>query len=232
MSNWVPFVAVVVLVIIGFLKVRSDWNAFEERIDFALDFLEKYRTFCNSLSNGFDASTYQWLKINSVKMQQQAGVYGIADYKPAGANYIFNNYRMILNGITEIKDHHQRMAAQPLGPLSFEVRMLSELIEAVDDVLLNYIGALNVKEESIKKLMKNPLIWLREGVRWIITSPISLMYWSGVIRYATYSKISNNFLIKSVAFLVAVIGFVSAIVTIVTGYEPFLKIMGWGVQPK
>ena len=54
-----------------------------------------------------------------------------------------------------------------------------ESISRVDDVLLAFVSAINNLTDEKKKDLKNPLIWLREGVRFIVTIPISLLYWSG-----------------------------------------------------
>jgi len=63
------------------------------------------------------------------------------------------------------------------------------------------------------------------GVRVVVGLPIYLLYWTGLIQYSSYSKIKSNIIIKFIGFLVGAIGFISAIVTIITGYEPFIEII-------
>ncbi|GAB6928875.1 hypothetical protein JCM10914A_28580 [Paenibacillus sp. JCM 10914] len=111
--------------------------------------------------------------------------------------------------------------------LNLDRKILQETIRMIDDMLLTFIGAADNWVNEAQKELKNPLIWLREGVRFVVTSPVSLMYWSGLIRYRTYNTLSNNFLVKLLSFLIGVIGFVSSIVTIVTGYTPFRSLIGF-----
>jgi hypothetical protein len=154
-------------------------------------------------------------------MQKRISVSGIScDYKPAGANYIVKGYQVILNGISNLLTEYRQF-----GDLGFGRNMVHDEATFIDDMLLTYMGGLNTEYDQGLSEVKNPLIWLREGVRTIVVMPISLMYWSGLIQYRTYSILANNFLVKFIAFLVAFIGLIGSIVTIFTGYEPFLKII-------
>ncbi|PNQ84112.1 hypothetical protein C1T20_19295 [Paenibacillus polymyxa] len=227
MNNWILFIVFIIIFCIGL--VRSTFNYFHvlKKKNFSIDFLNNFREFGSQLVHQelFDSEKYQWLMMNSSKMQTMMGSYGVASYKPPFANYMYNNYQLVVNGIREIKDNFQR-AAGSYG-LSFEKRWVIESISMVDDALLTYVGAISDALDEVKKDSKNPLIWLREGVRFIVTSPISLMYWSGLIKYRTYNVISNNFFVKLLSFLIGIIGFVSSIVTIVTGYTPFKSLIGF-----
>jgi hypothetical protein len=64
---------------------------------------------------------------------------------------------------------------------------------------------------------------LREGIRVIVGFPVYFLYWTNLIQYSSYSKIKSNIIMKIIGFLVGTIGFISAIVTIITGYEPFVE---------
>lgn len=225
MDKWIGAVVLVAISIVGLIRLVIRMKAHDERKGFVIDFLSNYREFANGLMNqSFDDNKYQWLKLNSSRMQLMMGSYGIAStYKPAGANYMLKNYQMIVNGITEIRETYIR-ADHGFG-LSFELRMLRETIGAIDDVLLTYIGSLESADEKKVKELKNPFVWFREGVRFIVTSPIYLMHWSGLMQYSTYYSFSNNFFVKFLTFIIGIIAFISSIVTIVTGYSPFIKII-------
>lgn len=225
MDKWIGAIVLIAISVIGLLRIFCKAKAQSEDKDFAIEYLNNYREFASGLINGtFDAEKYQWLKLKSSKMQIMMGSYGLAaTYKPAGANYMFKNYQMIVNGITEVKDIYMRMI-NGLG-LSIEKEMLRELIGTIDDVILTYIGYLENNGERLLKELKNPFVWFREGVRFIVTFPIYLMQWSGLIRYTTYASISNNIFVRFVSFIVGIIAFVSSIVTIVTGYTSFVAII-------
>jgi len=182
------------------------------------EYLNKFREFSSDLFQGnINSELYQWLKLNSVKIQKQVSTYGIScNYKPAGANYMIKGYQLIINGISNMLTTYRQFSGFGLG-----ISILQEEASSIDDTLLTYIGELDSNYESIFSEMKNPLIWLREGIRSIVVLPISLIYWSGLIHYRTYNILTNNFFVKLIAFMVTVIGLLSSLITIVTGYEPF-----------
>ncbi len=227
MSNWLPFIIVTLIIIIGFVKTISSYRKTIKNHNFAIEYMNNYREFCSPLfQNTFNSDKYQWLKMNSSKIQTLMGSFGIASmYKPPGANYYFSNHQMIINGISSIRESYSHMD-NGFG-LNLDRKILQETIRMIDDMLLTFIGAADNWVNEAQKELKNPLIWLREGVRFVVTSPVSLMYWSGLIRYRTYNTLSNNFLVKLLSFLIGVIGFVSSIVTIVTGYTPFRSLIGF-----
>ncbi|MVX62404.1 hypothetical protein GKZ28_01645 [Clostridium chromiireducens] len=222
MQKFFPLLAIILLCIIGCAKTFIALKGIIDKRSNAMEFLNKFREFANGLfQNNIDNKLYQWLKLNSSKMQKHVSIYGIScDYKPAGANYIIKGYQVILNGISNMLTEYRQF-----GDLGFGTSMIQDEAALIDDTLLTYIGELDSEYEEALSQVKNPLIWLREGVRFFVVLPISLMYWSGLIRYRTYSKLTNNFFVKFIAFLVAVIGLVSSIVTIVTGYEAFWNII-------
>lgn len=228
LNNWILFIITIIIFCIGLVRSIYDYYNVLKRNNFSFDYINNFRKFGSQLveQEHFDSENYQWLMMNSSKMQTMMGSYGIASsYKPPFANFMYNNYQLVVNGIREIKDNFQR-AAGSYG-LSFEKRWVIESINIVDDALLTFVGAIGDVLDEAKKDLKNPLIWLREGVRFIVTSPISLMYWSGLMKYRTYNVISNNLFVKFLSFLIGIIGFVSSIVTIVTGYTPFKSIIGF-----
>lgn len=141
-------------------------------------------------------------------------------YKPAGANYYLKGYQIIINGLTEVKNIYQQMSGK-YGGLNFEWQMLQESLGMIDDTLLSYIGFLENKSEQKLKAIRNPVTWFREGIQFIVTLPISLIYWSGIINYRAYNKVNNNVFVKLISLAVGIIAFISSIITIVTGYVPF-----------
>lgn len=226
MENWIPMIILIVVCIFGFIKVFLSKRESENEKNYAISYLNKYREFTNDLiKDNYNSDAYVWLKLNSSKIQTQMGEYGVAQaYKPAFSDLIYHNYQVIVNGISHIRDLYSQ--GGNIGLMSrLEANILYKEISVIDDMLLTYIGAQDNHVNNKVKEMKNPIIWLREGVRIIVTLPISIMYWSGIIHYRTYNTIANNFFVKLISFLVASTGLVSSIITIVTGYEPFMHII-------
>lgn len=226
MYKWIAIIMLITILVIGVIKVFKDWNEHQQSLKFTFSFINKFREFGNDLFNKqFNQESYQWLKLNSFKMQSLSGDFGVAQsFKPPGANYFFKGYQIIINGVTEVKNIYQRMSGS-FGGLSIEWQMLQESIGMIDDALLSYLGFLENKSEQKIKAIKNPIIWFREGIQFIVTLPISLIYWSGIINYRAYYSVYNNIFVKLISLTVGVIAFISSIITIVTGYVPFSDFM-------
>lgn len=226
MDKWIAFIFIIAIFIFGIIKISLKFVNNQKKLNFTIDFINHFRKFGQGIMNdNYDSETYEWLKRHSYKMQTLTGAFGIAQaYKPAFANYQYTNYQIIINGISEIRSSYLRMD-RGFGYLSLELTNLRELIMLQDDVLLTYSGHLENASSNIKNELKNPLIWFREGIQFIITLPISLFYWSGLMKYGTYYKLNNNFIIRLISFIIGLIAFISSIITIITGYEPFLKFL-------
>jgi len=225
MEKWIPILILFVLCVAGFIKLLFEVRAFYKRLNFAVEFRERFIEYVNGLMQKEERhDLYARLKVDSVKIQQYMDRAGISvSFQLPFANYIYNNFQVVINGLSMIREEYQRMDKS--FPLPFEIRMLQDTARILDDALLAYVGHLDMLEEQLTKKIKNPVIWLREGVRMIVTFPISFMYWSGIMRYATYSRWSNNFFVKLVSSVIGFISFFSAIVTLVTGYSPFVQII-------
>ncbi|WCK57342.1 hypothetical protein PP175_29570 (plasmid) [Aneurinibacillus sp. Ricciae_BoGa-3] len=227
MGNWLGIYIIIFVCVLGLLRNFNKYKDITKKNEFTTQFLSAYREFCSDLAkNCVQIDKYEWLKINSVKIQKMMGKYGIADtYQPAGVTYLLRDYAIILNGISEVYELSRRMYQGIGSPLDFEISMFQESARMIDDSLLMYYGVLkNDSEDKLKELI-NPFIWLRDGVRGIVTFPIYLLYWSGLMQYATYNKVNNNFVVKFISLIFSVLGVVSSVVTVVTGYTPFITIL-------
>lgn len=221
MINYI--LVLLVLLIIGFsLIVRADRTQ-SKNLDEAYEYLNKFREYGNSLiKDKEDYQAYEWLTMRGPKMQAKVGELGIAKgFIPPFSNIQYNTYQIIVNALPTLRDE----ARDPMRSYnSLQNKIVHNYLTMIDDVLLRYIGRLENRLEDVRAQLKNPFIWLREGVQFFVQIPILLLYWSGLIKYTTYYRFSNNFIIKFINFLIILIGLVSSIITIVTGYNPVMEI--------
>ena len=219
---WKCIIALVILLIFGFVVILRDVYRLSQEHKFVVSYLEKFRSFCHDPENQIDA--HQWLLAHSTKMQNLSGGFGVFSlYQPAYSDLVYRNFQIFANLIPEIRNIYIR--AKNDFASSIYVRELREVSLSVDDALLRLLGSKEEQHKKAFKDFKNPFMWLREGVRWVITLPITFFYWTGIIQYTWYSKLANNAFFKILSAIVAIIGFVSSIVTVVTGYDPFIAIL-------
>jgi hypothetical protein len=199
---------VITLIIIGLIKEIRGLLRVVDDTEFLISYNESYVNYMNNyLGKRYDTPKEKELHIKLIseapKAQRLLMDAGLVDYQPAFRGYMVKNYPILVNTVQSLRN-----------PSS-----LTEEFNWVHTILLMQIARYKELHKDIKGNILNPIILLREGVQFFVTLPISLLYWTGVIQYSTQDKLSNNIVVKFLNFLIISIGFVSAIVTIVLGWE-------------
>lgn len=202
--------------IIGFIQVYNRHNRVVKNIEFADEYRYKFVEFSNkyfesydrwSRSGNFDGEKYVWLTMNVSRIQNNLGTFGIMDYIAPFQTYKVSNYQIVINTIPKFRD----------GSIQdFDVN-------SVDDSLLRYIGYLNEYQKHTLRNLKNPIIWFREGFREILSIPIFILSWFGIISNRTLNSIKNSLIYKVISGLIALVILISGIVTIVVGYDQTIE---------
>ena len=172
---------------------------------FANEYREKFIEFVNekTKSGTLNTELYHWLTKNSAKIQSQLGTFAVMDYKPPFANYFLRDYQLIINGIPKFRSGTE-----------------NELdITSIDDSLVRYSGFIeDILSENAANL-KNPIIWFREGIKNVLSLPIYILYWFGIMQYRTVAAITSNLFFKILTGLAALIAVASGVVTIINGKD-------------
>lgn len=198
------------LIVIGFVKEFRSLRKVINDINFLTSYNGSYVDYLdNHIGKDYNSSKESELHVKLIsqapKTQRLLGDAGLIDYQPAFRGYMVKNYPILVNTVQSLRN-----------PSS-----LTEEFNWINTILIMQIARYEELYETIKGNLLNPIILLREGVQFFVTLPISLLYWTGVIQYSTQYKLSNNIIVKFINFLIIIIGFVSAIVTIVLGWEQF-----------
>jgi hypothetical protein len=195
----------------------------------AYEYMNNFREYGNSLIvEKENYKLYEWLTMRAPKMQDKVGELGVArGFIPPFSGIQYMSYQILINALPTLRDEARSSIR---GFNSIQNNIMHNYLTMIDDVLLRYIGVVENEIEKLKGQVKNPFLWLREGIQSIVHLPFLLLYWTGVIKYGTYYTISNNIIIKFINFLVIIIGLVSSIITIVTGYNPFTEILSTYVK--
>lgn len=211
------------LLAVGFINLQISLRKIVVESIYYNDFSNHYFLFLQSLHlNQIDYKEYQWLIVNSPKMQRNLGIFGVMSNFIDG-RYQYRNLQILVNLLPQIREAYE--TTRSYNALSFDFDRLKGFTNVITESLLRYEGDLSERDEATRNRLKNPFIWFREGVQWVVTLPIQLLYWTGVINYVVLSRLSNNWFVKFLNFLIIIIGLASSIVTLVTGYNPFIEIM-------
>jgi hypothetical protein len=199
---------VIALIIIGLIKEIRGLLRVADDGEFLISYNDTYVNYMNNyLGKRYDTPKEKELHIKLIseapKAQRLLQDAGLVDYQPAFRGYMVKNYPILINTVQSLRN-----------PSS-----LTEELNRVNTILIMQIANYKEHHTDIKRNILNPIILLREGVQFFVTLPISLLYWTGVIQFSTQYKLSNNIVVKFLNFLIIIIGFASAIVTIVLGWE-------------
>lgn len=197
----------------GFVKIGLKLKKQNEKLDFADEFLGKLKSYVDSVGRNLD--DYGWMIHRSNKMQNHLGSLGIIhSYKPPYKNIMYSNYPIILNMLPDLRSSIENDILRSVA---------YQYANSLQETLVRHIGRIEDNLEFYKKEIKNPFKWLREGVREIVAVPAYLLSWLGIISESFVRKLISSVFFKAVSGLIALVGFVSAIVTIVIGWEEFVK---------
>ena len=202
--------------IIGFVKVYNFHSIVIKNIDFASEYRSKFADFSKkyfktyerwNYSGDVDYKLYEWLTMNVFKIQNNIGPFGIITYKPPFTNYMIDNYQIIINTLPKFRNGQVEI---------YDANM-------VDDCLLRYIGHLEEYRKVTQKDLRNPIVWFREGFREIMSIPIFILSWFGIISNQTVNSINNSSIYKVISGLIALVTLVSSVVTIIVGYDQTIE---------
>ncbi len=208
-----PFVwltALAVLTVVGFFSLLRSLKAVGELRHFTVQFQQFFRRWFNSGRQDWEA--YQWLIANSGRIQREMGTYGEMAHFSDGRVQV-TNYPLLYNAIPTIRD----LSAH--NDFGLEFARINWFGERVDEALIRYGGALDEQERDVRALLRNPLVWFREGVRLVLALPFSLLWWLGIFSAASLAALTQGRTFRLSAGLVALIGFIAAIFGIVSGWH-------------
>lgn len=215
--RYFAILVIAIVLIIGYVQTRSEYKDLRKRKDLIVEFGNKFNEFCKQ--SEFDNQLYFWLVQNSVLVQSELGSFGIVAYKPPSANYMIPNYQVIVNLIPELRREKTD------NSMFRDMAIYHEHANLCLEVLIRYLGLLEkwLGEATIE--LRNPFIWLRNGVQAVLLIPLYLLNWFGVLGKSTIGKFTQNIFFKSISAIVAIIGLLSSLVTIIIGWDEFSKLI-------
>lgn len=177
----------------------------------------KYRSEVDALLKEGRHDTYEWLMLHATRMQAQMGNEGVVTYRPPHANYVVNNYPIIINSLSELRKYFTDDSPYR-GNLPRQYHAL------IDDALLRHQGTLTERLRLNAESLRNPLKWAARGTQWLLSLPLWFMASLGIISRSSATRFAASPAFRVVAGLATAVGFISAVVGLVTGWEQFISI--------
>ena|SRR3989338_7782369 len=101
----------------------------------------------------------------------------------------------------------------------------ADIYTTIRDALIRHIGTQEEMINQLGRAIRNPLSLFRLGIEAIVLMPFDLLQNFGLFSDSTRQRAHGAKLTKIFSGIVALIGFLSGLVTIAVGWEVFSKII-------
>lgn len=188
---------------IGFFSLFRDIGLVAEKYELIVEFRNRFVKFAVKYfdDSELDNEEYQWLLENVDEISSLLGGADTMTYRPAYANYVINNYQLLIN----------------LLP-SFNSSMGAHRDDATSaySILTRYVGSLGKRVTEQREKLRNPINWLLEGVAIVLSAPLLLLRQFGILSQSTYGAVRNSSMMRIVSGLIALVGTIDTAYIIVT----------------
>ncbi len=219
MDTYLPIlVAVVMLLLLGFVQMQLAHKMAMQKHKELADYSQTFDAFATALLKGsFDGDLYAWLTRHVNHIHQVLGHDGyMAVFIKPYTREVIHNYAINLNVLSELRR----------GVLDERSRKL--MIMMCNDALLRGMGTIEQRGRELEAERRNPLIWLREGVRFVATLPIRLFLWLDFRREKSFEEASGGVFGRILTLAAWFIGLVASIIQIAQAWGPLMAFFGFG----
>jgi hypothetical protein len=198
----------------GFIRLLKAFLDTGKKHDFAVEYFDKLDEYIDKRGN--DPETYAWLIKRSNSMQKQISSEPLLPSRgQTGANPQYKDSPVIISMLPELRSSlHEGILSRG----SVAVRYGSSLLQE----LLRHIGIIEDFQREQAACLKNPFIWLREGVRFIVELPAHFLSWLGIMSEQTVRRVVRGAVVRTFAVFVTAVGLIGAVIAVSVGW-PYVK---------
>jgi hypothetical protein len=165
-------------------------------------------------SHGINQQEYIQLMKNANIIQCYLGTQGYARVQmPFEHDTPINHYSIIRDGVPQLQ-------AYLTTGLNTQA---SQMANYISGTLYSRIGSYENELSIYKNNIKNPIKLIVTGIQRVILIPMYILSWLGLFSNKTINRIGATFIFKLLSGIVALIGLISSIMTIILGWDDFLR---------
>ncbi|MCB0647477.1 MAG: hypothetical protein KDC49_12500 [Saprospiraceae bacterium] len=196
--------------IIGRTKYKKKITKQEKDLLFIEDYRNKFVLLSNEYLKSSTVNNLIFNELNekSNKAQVVLGVKGYVQYQAPFSFQLIQNYPIIINTIPKFRTGNIE---------KFD-------INSCDSILGSKIGIIKDRISTLKEddNLKN---WFQTGSAWILSIPLEILNFTGVLKTEKLEFIRNSTVFQIFNGFVWMIGLISAIITIFLGWNEFTDIL-------
>jgi hypothetical protein len=212
METIIVIVLIFLFLLIGFIYFLRNIFSIKKKCDTTTQYAITLTNFYNS--RGVNRQEFIQLMKNATIIQDYLGSEGyVRAQMPFEHNMPIDHYSIIRDGIPQLNAY-------------FTVGLTSQadqIANYIAGTLYSKIGSYENELSTYKNSMKNPIKLFLTGIQQIVLIPIYILSWIGLFSNKTINKISELFIFKLLSGMLALIGIISSIMTIILGWDDFLQ---------
>lgn len=219
MDKLIPVLIVIGIIILGFIMKLIELSDIIGRIHFTNNYRNKFIDLINGIisNNNFNQQLYYELTSDVNSMQYELGSDGIYSYVTDNLKgFSTSNYQLLVNFLPEVRNILNEQDNMIM------MNRYHKSINDCDDMFIRHLGTLRKFEQNKRKSMFNPFSCFSGGIQFIVSLPILILNWFGFISDESTRKAKHSWIIKLLNFIFTLISFISAIMTIIMGWDDFL----------
>lgn len=213
MARFFVVVGFLVLLAVGLLRI---WRALMRLVDERAEvdgYIQVFTRYVNS--GGADRQAYGDLIERSLRVQDLLGGVGImAHYLAPFGRYSVPNYQIVLNGIPAMRRDFDVLTSGR-----------GDHGQLVGETLVRYMGWSADRIGEKRRELRNPIAWFRQGVAAVLLVPLWLLRSLGLLSGTRSDRVAASALFRLLTGLVALVGLVGSIVTIVLGWSAMKEVV-------
>jgi hypothetical protein len=213
MSRLLVAVGFLGVLAVGFVRV---WRALMRLVYERAEVDRCIRVFTRYMnSRGADGQAYGELIERSLRVQDLLGDVGfMAQYVAPFGRYSVPNYQVILNGVPAMRRDFEELTSGR-----------SDHGQLVGETLVRYMGWSADRIGEKQRELRNPVGWFREGIAALLLVPLWLFRSLGLLSGTRSDRMAASALFRLLTGLLALIGLVGSIFTIVLGWSAMKEVV-------
>lgn len=222
MDKVIPAFVIIGIIILGFIMKYIELNNIIKRGEYTNNYRIKFIELIDGIMSQscFNQQLYYELTEDVKSMQDELGSDGIFAYVADNIRgFSTSNYQLLVNFLPELRNAINERDNWII------MNRINQSAQYCDDMFIRHLGTLKETESSIRKNLFNPFSCFSDAIKFIVSLPILLLNWFGVISDKTTRRAKHNWIIKILNIIVTLIGFIGGIMSIVMGWSEFWQII-------